>query len=833
MNQDYQEHELTAYLLGELDEARRNEIAEILKNSESARRELEEVKETLELVRESLLQPSDVGLEVEQRRRLQAAFDNVKDVGILSRLGGSLGRRSIVLRWGTPLAAAASLIVVLLLSWDTAKQPIVISPAQEQLREEIAREMQQEFARSSEANKQAEPAVSDDDEPAPPAQTEAHRDQKAADTSGRAPAERARSEGRQFAKTYPTTKIPANTLPAFKGQVIDQSGSPLPGASVQVASAKSKTVQSTLTDTRGQFAVPPLPDGEYRIRAAKSGFQASQVGPMKAEAGKTYEVRLALQPRNAPAQASWASEPLPAPPAAPTAESMRREKSAAAGARGIAGGVVGYLAPSPARLPGPPMETWDEDFNTESYDYQDDNEMTAVAKDPLSTFSIDVDTASYSNVRRFIREGRLPPPDAVRIEEMVNYFPYQYEPPTDHSPFSVHTEVAQAPWAPAHRLVRIALKGRELPSAERPDANLVFLLDVSGSMATPTKLPLVKQAMRLLVEELKPTDRVTIVVYAGASGLVLPSTPGSEKQRILDALERLQAGGSTNAGAGIDLAYREAVANFNPRGVNRVILATDGDFNVGITNQGELVRLLQQHAAKGVYLTALGFGMGNYKDSMLEKLADKGNGNYAYIDSLNEARKVLVEQIGGTLVTIAKDIKIQVEFNPLEVTAYRLIGYENRVMAHQDFDDDRKDAGEIGAGHTVTALYEVVPTGVPIDLPQGEPLKYQKKSPAATPSGELLTVKLRYKLPNEDTSRRLEVPVVGRLQTFEQASEDFRFAAAVAGFGMILRNSPFKGSATFQSMLEIAETSRRFDPQGYRADFTNLIREAIRLTENQ
>ncbi|RPI28110.1 MAG: DUF3520 domain-containing protein [Acidobacteria bacterium] len=625
----------------------------------------------------------------------------------------------------------------------------------------------------------------------------------------------------------------ASAVPAFKGKVTDHTGAPLPGASVMVASQKSNTLQSTLTDTRGQFAVPPLPEGEYKIQAVKSGFTPNQVGPVRAEEGKTREVQLALQSGAVQQESStFYFEGPKAGRLAPPPAQAPREKSFGGVPGGVVGGVLGpapggirtEIAPSRARIPEK-----DEEFNTESYDYQADNEMTAVAKDPLSTFSIDVDTASYSNLRRFLREGRLPPPDAVRIEEMINYFPYDYEPSHDRTPFAVNTEVAQAPWAPAHRLVRVALKGRELPPAERPAANLVFLLDVSGSMDSPVKLPLVKQAMRLLIEKLESRDRVAMVVYAGASGLVLPSTSGAEKQRILDALDQLQAGGSTNGGAGIQLAYREALANLKSNGINRVILATDGDFNVGVTNQGELVREVQQQAARGVYLTALGFGMGNYKDSMLEKLADKGNGNYAYIDSLDEARKVLVEQMGGTLVTIAKDVKIQVEFNPLEVTAYRLIGYENRVMAHQDFDDDRKDAGEIGAGHTVTALYEVVPIGVPVDLPQGEPLKYQRKTAAATARGELLTVKLRYKLPNEETSRKLEVPVVDRLGTFAHASDDFRFAAAVAGFGMILRNSPFKGSATFQSMMEIADTSRQFDPQGYRSEFVRLIGEASRL----
>ena len=418
-----------------------------------------------------------------------------------------------------------------------------------------------------------------------------------------------------------------------------------------------------------------------------------------------------------------------------------------------------------------PLDIPAPDFNTEAYDRIEDNPFLEVSQNPLSTFSIDVDTASYANVRRFLQRGTLPPKDAVRIEEMLNYFSYDYPVPSGEGPFSASVEVAQAPWALEHRLVRIGLKGKEVAMEDRPSSNLVFLLDVSGSMRPSNKLPLLKKAMRLLVDRLGEKDRVAIVVYAGASGLVLPSTSANQKERILAALENLEAGGSTNGGSGIRLAYQSAVSHFISGGINRVILATDGDFNVGTTNQGDLTRLIEDNARSGIFLTVLGFGMGNYKDSTLEKLADMGNGNYAYIDTINEARKVLVDEINSTLITIAKDVKIQIEFNPLQVSAYRLIGYENRLLRQEDFNDDTKDAGEIGAGHTVTAFYEIVPAGRGLSIPGVDPLKYQ--TPMGTTevaqSGELLTLKLRYRQPDGQTSRLLEFPVRDADQAYSQA----------------------------------------------------------------
>ncbi|MEE8461681.1 MAG: von Willebrand factor type A domain-containing protein [Acidobacteriota bacterium] len=478
-----------------------------------------------------------------------------------------------------------------------------------------------------------------------------------------------------------------------------------------------------------------------------------------------------------------------------------------------------------------PLDIPAPEFNTEAYDRIEDNQFLQATQNPLSTFSIDVDTASYAVVRRFLQGGTLPPKDAVRIEEMLNYFSYNYPVPSEEGPFSASVEVAQAPWALEHRLVRIGLKGQELGMEQRPSSNLVFLLDVSGSMQPANKLPLLKNAMRLLVDRLGEKDRVAIVVYAGASGLVLPSTSSDQKGKILAALENLRAGGSTNGGSGIRLAYQTAVSNFITGGVNRVILATDGDFNVGTTNQGDLTRLIEDNAKSGVFLTVLGFGMGNYKDSTLEKLADMGNGNYAYIDTINEARKVLVDEINATLVTIAKDVKIQIEFNPLQVSAYRLIGYENRLLRKEDFNDDTKDAGEIGAGHTVTALYEIVPAGKGLQIPGVDPLKYQ--TPMGTTdvaqSGELLTLKLRYKQPDGETSRLLEFPVRDGGKAYSQASQDFKFAAAVASFGMILRQSPYQGNGTLAAVLELAQEGKGSDPHGYRGEFLELVKQAIEL----
>ncbi len=423
------------------------------------------------------------------------------------------------------------------------------------------------------------------------------------------------------------------------------------------------------------------------------------------------------------------------------------------------------------------------------------------------------------------------------MEEMINYFTYDYAQPSDDKPFAVHVDVASCPWETSHRLVRVGLKGKEIATDKRGPSNLVFLLDVSGSMTPRERLPLVKQAMRLLVEKLTENDRVAIVVYAGASGLALPSITGDHKEQILEALENLQSSGSTNGAEGIQLAYKIAADNFIRGGVNRVILATDGDFNVGVTNQGDLIRLIEEKAKSGVFLSVLGVGTDNLKDSTMQKLADKGNGNYAYLDSVDEARKVLVQQMNGTLVTIAKDVKIQVEFNPARVASYRLIGYEKRMLRKEDFNDDRVDAGEIGAGHTVTALYEVVPVGAvsnpAASVPPVDPLKYSSDERSAstplTSSNEMLTVKLRYKKPDGDRSELVERAVTDTGGNFGTAPVDLKFAAAVAEFGMILRDSDYKGNGTFAAVLEWAQEGKGSDATGYRAGFIELVRKAQAL----
>lgn len=508
---------------------------------------------------------------------------------------------------------------------------------------------------------------------------------------------------------------------------------------------------------------------------------------------------------------SMAPTPPPAPPAPPAPQGMQ-------GIQGMQG---------TQGTPGAHGQ-----WNTEEYDHIQENPFLAVGRNPLSTFSIDVDPASYSNVRRFIRDGAAPPRDAVRIEEMVNYFPYAYADPTGPHPFAVVTEVGAAPWNPRHQLVHVGIQGRRMGMEELPPSNLVFLVDVSGSMHSPDKLPLVQASLRLLVDELSARDRVAIVVYAGSAGLVLDATPGDRRETLLDAIDRLQAGGSTAGGEGIRLAYDVARRNHMPGGNNRVILATDGDFNVGTSSQGELVQLIEEKRGQGTFLTVLGYGRGNLADARMEQLADHGNGNYAYIDGLHEARKVLVQEMGGTLFTIAKDVKLQVEFNPAQVYAYRLIGYENRLLRDEDFADDRKDAGELGAGHSVTALYEVVPVGAQSDVRVGDagPLRYQR--PAAEPvvafRGELMNVSLRYKQPEGDESVLLSHavrPPPARVRL----SADFRFAAAVAQFGMLLRDSEHRGRSSVDGVLSLARGALGNDRGGYRAGFVRMVQDYARL----
>lgn len=470
----------------------------------------------------------------------------------------------------------------------------------------------------------------------------------------------------------------------------------------------------------------------------------------------------------------------------------------------------------------------DKEFNTEDYDGIVENRFLTVKENALSTFSIDVDAASYSNVRRFLQMGQLPPAGAVRIEEMVNYFHYDYPQPQNDVPFSINTEMAQCPWNTAHRLVLIGLQGKKIPVENLPPSNIVFLIDVSGSMMEENKLPLVQASMKLLVDQLREQDKVSLVAYAGNAGLVLPATSGASKATIKDAIDRLEAGGSTAGGAGIQLAYKIAKENFMKGGNNRVILCTDGDFNVGASSDDALISMIEEERKSGVFLTVLGYGMGNYKDNKMEKLADKGNGNHAYIDGMNEARKVLVNEFGGTLFTIAKDVKLQVEFNPAKVQAYRLIGYENRLLNKEDFNNDQKDAGELGSGHTVTALYEVIPVGVKNEFEEKvDKLKYQQQTrPVADGGNEIMTIKFRYKQPDGDISKLIEHPVADNAFDPAAASANFRFAASVAEFGMLLRDSEFKQSSSYSNALMMASDALGKDEEGYRSEFLKLVKNA-------
>jgi len=473
--------------------------------------------------------------------------------------------------------------------------------------------------------------------------------------------------------------------------------------------------------------------------------------------------------------------------------------------------------------------------NTEQYEHLDENTFKTPEEKPLSTFSIDVDAASYANLRRFINNGQLPPQDAVRIEEMINYFNYDYEPAKGNEPFSINTEVSQAPWNEEHQLVHIGLQGKQIPTENLPASNLVFLIDVSGSMSDRNKLPLLKSAFKMLVQQLRPEDKVSIVVYSGAAGCVLPPTSGNEQEKIIDALAKLNAGGSTAGGAGINLAYKMAKKHFVKGGNNRVILATDGDFNVSASSNEAMEELIEEKRDEGVFLTVLGFGMGNYKDAKMEILADKGNGNYAYIDNLLEAKKVLVNEFGGTLFTIAKDVKIQVEFNPANVTAYRLIGYENRLLSAADFNNDKKDAGELGSGHTVTALYEIIPSGVDSWFKPIDDLKYQKKktpTKQADFGAELLTVKLRYKAPDGDVSKLITRTVANKTVSLAQSSDNLRWSAAVATYGMLLKKSDYVEEADHKTVIKLAKSARGKDVNGYRIEFINLVETSQFMAKN-
>ncbi len=615
------------------------------------------------------------------------------------------------------------------------------------------------------------------------------------------------------------------------GKIIDNDGKPAPNVVIQ----DSEFSWTGMTDLNGEYSVILIPPGKYKVIAGDWGIGFMFLDNVEIKANSVKQLDLTLVPKKFDEIAELCEESARGGAYSHTRSAISKNLKAlrvksvgAVTSRGDAGcdktasisrQVYRYSNAAPDGI------FQQTDFNTEDYKRIFPYEFLSAVENPLSTFSIDVDAASYANIRRFINSGSQPPKDAVRIEEMINYFTYDYPQPEGKHPFSITTEIATCPWNEDHRLVHIGLQGKKIETGEMPPSNLVFLLDVSGSMDTPLKLPMLKAAFRLLVGQLRSEDRIAIVVYAGSAGLVLESTPGNLRQEILSALQRLQAGGSTAGGAGIKLAYKLAKDNFIDGGNNRIILATDGDFNVGVSSEGELIRMIEEKRKDGIFLTVLGFGTGNYKDSRMEQLADKGNGNYAYIDNIQEARKVLVSEMSATLFTIAKDVKIQVEFNPAKVQAYRLIGYENRMLKKEDFNDDTVDAGEIGAGHTVTALYEIVPVGVDFKLSNVDDLKYQKNSISdkALKSKELLTVKFRYKAPDGNVSKLIEDTLADRDCALQKTSDNFRFSAAVAEFGMLLRDSEFKGDADYDKVIMLAKSSLGEDSEGYRSEFVRMV----------
>ena len=773
----------TAYVLGELSETERLEVERELESSAEAREVVEEIRMMSFMLKDELAKEAPAALSSVQRHELMkaaAAAQERKPLSIETFRVPFWKRPTVWATFAAGMAAAVLVFTVAVPSLLRSRQALPLDaglPAFQTGAPAIAQVAQDERKPAS--------------QPDPP------------DTS--IYAEKKQSENKNQPNVLVDGTSAAPLVPAERDAKLRESEAR--------AETQNKDKEEAATARRnvlsGVLGGVLRPQNEQNSQAGQQGQQGQQQfisGPRQSAPPYGNAARAAIPARETLPDA--AAPPPPPPPPGPP--------------------------PAPIRL-----DVRDRPFNTEAYDRIEDNPFKSVLDNPLSTFSIDVDTASYANMRRFLNQNQLPPKDSVRIEELINYFNYDYPSPNGPHPIGVYTEVASAPWQPQHRLVRVGIKAKEIDMNRRPATNLVFLIDVSGSMDSPQKLPLVKSGLKLLVDQLSENDRVAIVVYAGGTGLVLPPTTGDKKQTIIQTLDRLNAGGSTNGAGGIQLAYETAVANFIRGGVNRVVLCTDGDFNVGITNQGDLTRLIEDKARSGVFLSVLGFGMGNLKDSTMEKLADQGNGNYAYVDSLSEARKVLVEEMGGTLMTVAKDVKIQVDFNPAQVSQYRLIGYENRALRNEDFNDDAKDAGDMGAGHTVTALFEIVPPGATLPLSKVDESKYRQPVAVAaaaaadrrSANNEMLTVRVRYKLPDAADSTRFDVPLVDRKVSFEAASPDYRFAAAVAEFGMILRESPHRAQASMDQVISIAERSKGADRNGYREEFIGLARRARALRD--
>ncbi len=818
MKYDANDPKWTAYALGEIGDAQeRAEIESILEESEEMRRLVDEIRGTADLLTEQLGTEPSPGLTEAQRNRIEKKANSFRSWFAF--------RPAWAVACATAAVALVSFFVIKQLNHEQKiPQPI-------QVAENTATPKTMAPASIQEAGNPAAPTAELKKQkyyvfPAKPAEIEASRNEKIASVSTVAAAPpqdgapmisiretfgfagrpdrdeqiKIRGSGSTIGQIIPEDQI--KKLPTFNNNVMDL-----------VKQMGGTVISPSGTDSQTYAGLPGM-----NVNIQRDGSTINDVRnatgyntPVNLSPDQISEFKVIMQPVDA--------------------EMARR--AAGGGPRGGPG------TPPPPPPPPPPVYVggrWIQGpppggrWNTESYDHILDNPFLDAVQNPLSTFSIDVDTASYSNVRRFLERGSLPPKDSVRIEELVNYFDYDYKAPTDGKPFAANFELTEAPWKPDHLLLRIGLKGREVDHRERPSSNLVFLLDVSGSMGEPNKLPLVKQSMHMLLNQLTESDKVSIVVYATDTRVWLPPTSGDQKYKIGSAIDSLVAGGSTNGAGGIQLAYQMAQEGFIKKGVNRVILATDGDFNVGITNRGDLTNLIEEKAKSGIFLSALGFGMGNLKDATLEMLANKGRGNYAYIDTWAEAQKVLVEQMDSTLITIAKDVKIQVEFNPKFVGSYRLIGYEDKIMAKEDFNNDAKMASAIGAGHRVTALYELVPAGNS-PAPGVDPLKYQKPpQPSANAGGdEMLTLKIRSKEPDSEKSVLSEYTIKNTSRKFSEASQDFKFASAVAAFGMVLRDSPYRGNASFDSSLQWAKEGKGMDKHGYREEFIRLISRAISL----
>ncbi len=628
--------------------------------------------------------------------------------------------------------------------------------------------------------------------------------------------------------------FPQTATGTIEGRVTDASRAVLPGVTIRASGVSIGATRETLTNADGRYALAGLPAGTYRLRAELAGFTTSEFD-LRLSAGQTLKLDIVMSIGAVQETVRVAGTTPTIDTRSSTAGTTIALGGGGTGGAAAAGGGHPRTAPPTYAYP-PPWWRPSAPFNATSFDKIDENGFVKASDTPLSTFAVDVDTASYSFVRRLLQTGVLPPRDAVRIEEFVNYFHYDYPNPAGTEPFSVTTEVGPCPWNGRHLLAHVGLQAKRIERRDMPPRNLVFLLDMSGSMEPPDKLPLVKAAMQMLTRRLTARDTVAIVVYASSSGVVLRPTPGDRQERILDAIGQLQAGGSTNGAAGLDTAYHLAHEHFDRESINRVILASDGDFNTGMSSRGDLERLIEEERKTGIALSVLGVGADNLKDGMLEQLADRGNGNYAYLDSLEEAHKVLSREASATLVTVAKDVKIQVEFNPAQVSAYRLIGYENRALKAEDFNDDAKDAGEIGAGHSVTALYEILPVGVAPDVPVPDDLRYQqgrKVSATGATSGELMWVKLRYKRPDAETSTPLDVIVRAPRPQDVRPTANFGFSSAVAAFGMLLRDSRHKGEATWRMAAELAQRYRGEDPDGSRAQFRHLVEMAEGLSRGR